>query len=426
MRGRQRHALLPGWRDGHRQVSKAMVPAAACTHRHGFSSPGAPTRVNPATVTGVVGGIARIATMTMPFPSAMPFFRFAAVLLAFAVGGCGRDEAAANTRGGGDRPVAVTTQVLRAQAWSDTQQAIGTVRARESVTITATVSETVQRVHFDSGEEVAAGAPLVTLSGQQQHAALAEAQAAASEAERLYRRQSELAAQQLIARAQLDSQRAARDAARARVAQMRAEIGDRTIRAPFAGVLGLRQVSPGALVTPGTAIATLDDVARVYVDFPVPEAALAQVAPGQRISGTTAAHPGRVFDGSVSTVDARVDAATRALTVRGDFPNPDRALRPGMLVNVALHRPERQALLLPEIAIVQVGRKTFVYRVKPDGGVEQAAVDIGVRRDGQAEILKGLKAGDRIVVDGTGKLRPGSKVVDATADGAGAAKPKRG
>lgn len=335
-----------------------------------------------------------------------------AMALLLMLPGCGK-EAASEKKGGGERPVPVTTAPVRLQPWSDTVQALGNVKARESVTITAKVSETVQRVHFDSGDEVGKGAVLLTLSGQAQQAGLAEAQAAASEAERLYRRQSELAAQQLIARAQLDTQRAARDAANARVAQARAGVGDRTIRAPFAGVLGLRQVSPGALVTPGTPIATLDDIARVYVDFPVPEAALAQVAPGQRLSGTSAAFVGRRFDGNVSMVDARVDANTRALTVRGDFPNPDRALRPGMLVNVLLHRPQRQALLLPEIAIVQVGQKSFVYRVKPDRSVEQAEIEPGARREGLVEIVTGLKPGDRIVVDGTGKLRPGAKVVDA-------------
>ena len=337
-----------------------------------------------------------------------------ACALLLSIAACGKDEAAAGPRDGG-QPTAVTTELLRLEPWSDTLQAIGTVRARESVTVTAKVSETVQRVHFDSGDEVGRGAVLVTLSGQAQQASLAEAQASANEAERLYRRQSELAAQQLIARSQLDTQRAERDAARARVAQARATIGDRTIRAPFAGVLGLRQVSPGALVTPGTPIATLDDVARVFVDFPMPEAELARVAAGQRLQGTVSAFPGRIFDGTVSIIDARIDPATRAVTVRGDFANADRALRPGMLMDVRLHRPERQALAVPEIAIVQVGRESFAYRVLADGKVEQAVVEVGARAGGKAEIRKGLKAGDRIVVDGTGKLRPGSTVREAGA-----------
>lgn len=326
---------------------------------------------------------------------------------------CGKKEAEAKgPGGGGDRPIPVTTQVVQPQPWSDTILALGTAKARESVTVTAKVSETVQGVHFDSGDIVARGAPLITLSGQQQQASLTEAQAAANEANRLYRRQSELAAAQLIARASLDTQRATRDVALARVAQVRAEIGDRTIRAPFAGVLGIRQVSPGSLVTPGTAIATLDDVSRVYVDFPVPEVQLANLATGQALSARSSAYPGRVFDGLVSTVDARIDAATRAVTVRGDFPNPDGALRPGMLLQVQLSRPQRQALVVPEIALVQVGRDTFVYRVKPDGSVEQVKIDVAGRSAGKVEVAAGLKAGDKIVVDGTGKLRAGAKVVE--------------
>ena len=194
---------------------------------------------------------------------------------------------------------------------------------------------------------------------------------------------------------------------------MRAQLGERVIRAPFAGMLGIRQVSPGALVTPGTAIATLDDLSRMYVDFPVPEGALAQLAIGQHVAGRTAAYPDRRMEGAVSTIDARIDPATRSVTVRADFPNDDRLLRPGMLVNVDLQRSKRTALRVPEIAIVQVGERTFVYRVKADGSVEQADVQVGSRSDGQAEILRGVREGERIVIDGTGKLRPGARITDA-------------
>ena len=328
--------------------------------------------------------------------------------------GCssGKDAKGPGARGD-DKPVPVTTEVVQPREFSDSLRALGTVHAREAVTITAKVSETVQQVHFDSGDNVARGAPLVTLSGQQQQAALAEAQASANEATRLFKRQSDLAAQQLIARASLDAQQATRDAANARVAQIRAQLGDRVIRAPFAGVLGIRKVSPGALVTPGTAIATLDDIARVYVDFPLPESDLALAGVGQRVTGTSASWPGRTFDGTVSAIDPRIDAASRALNVRADFPNPDKSLRPGMLVEVSLHRASRQALMLPEIAVVQVGEKTFVWRVDAQGKVAQADVKIGVRTDGMAEVVSGLSAGDRIVVEGTGKLRAGNRVQDA-------------
>lgn len=344
----------------------------------------------------------------------IPCPRLAAVAAAcLLLAACGKSGVEAQGRQDGDRPIPVTTTIVRWRDFPEVLQALGTARARESVTLTAKVSETVQSVDFESGDLVRAGAPLVTLSGQAQQAALAEAQAAASEAGRLYRRQGELAAQQLIARASLDTQRAARDAATARVAQIRAQLGDRTIRAPFSGVIGLRQVSPGALIAPGTVIATLDDLARMQVDFPVPEAMLGQVAAGQPVAATVAAWPGRTFNGTVAAVAARVDAATRAATVRADLPNPDRALRPGMLVEVRLQLAQRRALLVPEIAIVQVGADAFVYRVKPDARVEQVAVTIGSRRQGMVEIRAGLRAGDRIVVDGTGKLRPGLQVTDA-------------
>jgi membrane fusion protein (multidrug efflux system) len=346
------------------------------------------------------------------FRRAAPLSSAFVVLLALSVAACDREPEPDAGRGG-DRPVPVTTQRLQMRPFSDTVQALGTVKARESVTVTAKVSETVEDVHFDSGDVVKAGAPLVTLSGQAQQASLREAQAAADEAERMFERQSELAGQQLIARSQLDTQRATRDAANARVAQIRAQLGDRVIRAPFSGVLGLRQVSPGSLVTPGTAVATLDDIARVYVDFPVPETQLAQIEAGQRLTATTAAYAGRGFEGTVSTVDARIDPATRSVTVRGDFPNPDRALMPGMLMRVTLSQSERSALLVPEISVVQVGTDSFVYRVRSDGAVERVNVEIGARREGVAEVVKGLKAGDVVVVDGTGKLRPGSKVVEA-------------
>lgn len=338
---------------------------------------------------------------------------------------CGKGDAAkqGGPGGRGNAPVPVVVETVREQDWTDALRALGTVHAREAVTVTAKVSETVQQVHFDSGQQVARGAALVTLSGQQQLAALASAEAAAKEADRLYARQEQLASQQLIARASLDAQRATRDAARAQVAQIRANLSDRVIRAPFAGVLGIRQLSPGALVTPGTVIATLDDIARVYVDFPVPETELADVAPGQALSGRVGTYGERIFDGTVETVSARLDAASRAATVRGDFANPDRALKPGMLVEVSLARGTRPALVVPEIAVQQIGSETFVWRVKEDATVEKANVVVGGRVPGKVMLTDGVKAGERIVTEGVGKLQAGAKVAEgAAAATAGAAK----
>lgn len=321
--------------------------------------------------------------------------------------GC-KGESQAARRQGADVPV--TAQVVESAAWSDTLQALGTAKARESVTITAKVSEIIERVHFESGQQVAAGTPLVTLRGLAQQAALTQAQATFAEADQLYRRQRELAQQRLVASSTLDTQKAIRDSAEARVAEMQSEIGDRSVRAPFAGVLGIRQVSPGSLVTPTTAIATLDDIQRMHVDFQVPEAELSSLANGNKVEATSVAWPGRTFEGEISTIDARVDPSTRAVTVRADFANGDHALRPGMLLDVRIYRPQRQALVVPEIAVVQVGRDSFVYRLKADSTVERADVVTGARRSGVVELKQGIQAGERIIVDGTGKLRPGLKV----------------
>ncbi|MCD9028865.1 efflux RND transporter periplasmic adaptor subunit [Luteimonas sp. BDR2-5] len=349
-----------------------------------------------------------------PSPSPVQRFRLSLAIGALALlSACGGGKPV-GAPGAGASAVPVTTTVVAPREWHDTIAALGTVNARESITVTAKVSETVERVHFDSGDDVAAGAVLVTLSGNQQQATLQAAEAAAADAEQQYRRGNELAAQQLIARASVDTLRATRDSARARVAEMRANIGDRNIRAPFAGVLGIRQVSPGALVTPGTPIATLDDISSVYVDFPVPETRLARVAPGQPLAGRSAAYPGQLFEGEVQTIDTRIDPASRAVTVRGSFANPDRRLHPGMLIQVQLQQRARQAMMVPEIAVIQVGRDTFVYLVGEDETVSQAPIDVGVREDGLVEVVEGLAPGDRIVVDGTGKLRPGMTITEGT------------
>jgi len=348
-----------------------------------------------------------------PGPRRAAAFLVPMMLAAFGLGGCKGGDPAGGKAGGGkgaNGPVPVVMATVRMQPWQDTLRALGTVKGRESVTVTAKVSETVQQVHFDSGDAVARGAPLVTLSGQQQVASLAAAEASAKEADALYKRQAGLAAQQLIARASLDAQRATRDAAFAQVAQIRANLSDRVIRAPFAGVLGIRQVSPGALVTPGTVIATLDDIASVYIDFPVPETQLAGIGSGQAITATGSAWPGQTFDGTVQVVSPRLDAGSRAATVRGAFPNPRGLLKPGMLLDVAVVRGEREAVVVPEIAVVQVGSETYAWRVRPDGTVEKAPIEVGGRVPGQVMVANGLKAGDRIVTDGVNKLKPGAKV----------------
>jgi membrane fusion protein (multidrug efflux system) len=340
----------------------------------------------------------------------------AASLLALA--GCGKQDAAAPAPGRGAPPAMVTTAVVAPVAWSDAIEALGTAQANESVTITAKVTETVDRVNFKDGDFAEAGQVLVDLSGRAEVAQLEEERAAFKEASQQYERQVELVKQGTIARSQLDAQVAARDAARARMDTIRARLSDRVITAPFDGVLGFRQVSAGALVSPGTVIATLDDVRTIKLDFAVPESFLGMVSPGLRVAARSAAWPEREFDGTVRAVDSRVDPVTRAVTVRAEIPNPEAQLRPGMLLTVRLFRPERQALAIPEIAVTQVGSQAYVYRVGGGDTVEQVPVKTGSRRRGEVEIVEGLAAGDRIVIEGTVKLRPGAKIAEAAAPAA--------
>ena len=323
--------------------------------------------------------------------------------------GCGPDE-----QDLGEEPAAtVTTTTAAVKPWSDTLEALGTARANESVMVTAKVTETVVRVNFEDGDLVEAGSVLVDLSGRAEVAGLEEAAAAYREAQRLFQRQQQLTEQKLIPASQLDAQRAAMESSRARLDATRARLADRVITAPFDGVLGFRQVSPGTLGTPGTTIASLDDISVIKLDFAVPEVFLSALSTGQEITARSAAYPEREFKGVVSTVDSRIDPVTRAVTVRAGIPNPGRELRPGMLLTVRVFRPERQALVIPEISVVQVAQAAHVFRVKADGTVAQVTVKLGQRRSGEVEVLEGLAAGDRIVVDGTVKLRDGLRVVEA-------------
>ncbi|KAA2285294.1 efflux RND transporter periplasmic adaptor subunit [Arenimonas fontis] len=338
------------------------------------------------------------------------------LLLVLLLTACGRETA----DGGPPTAVVVTTTVVQPQPWSDTIEALGTARANESVLITAKVTETVVRVNFEDGDEVEAGDVLVDLSGKAELAGLEEAAAAYREARQQYERQRELAERKLISAGQLDTQRAAMESARARLDATRARLADRVITAPFAGVLGFRQVSPGTLVTPGTTITSLDDISVIKLDFTIPETYLSAVAPGQTVRARSAAWPEREFEGRVATVESRVDPVTRAVTVRAELPNPDRLLRPGMLLTLRLFQPERQALVVPEIAVTQVARDAHVFRVREDGTVEQVPVTLGARRAGEVEVAAGLSAGDRIVVDGVVKLRPGMRVAEANPEPAAA------
>ena len=309
-------------------------------------------------------------------------------------------------------PAAVTLASVRAQRISQKLEALGNARANESVDISTKTSNIVTEVTFRDGERVKRGQVLVQLDNAQARADVAAAQAAVTESETLYNRSRELLNTQALSKSSFDQLEATLKANRARLAAANARLEDTVIRAPFSGRVGLRRVSVGTLVSPGDVITTLDDTSVIKLDFSVPENFLASLREGLSIRATAPAFPGRSFAGAVSSIDSRVDMTTRSVTVRALLANDDGALKPGMFLNVSLANDEREALLIPEEALSPEAERQYVYVVN-DGKVSRREVRIGGRQPGTVEILTGLSAGERVIVEGTQKVRDGA-IVTAT------------
>jgi membrane fusion protein (multidrug efflux system) len=232
------------------------------------------------------------------------------------------------------QPPLVTVEHVRQDRIYDVIEALGTAQANESVTLTAKVTDTVRRVNFEDGDFVEAGAVLIELTNQEEEALLAEARANLDDAESQLRRLEDLSARGLTSASELDVARSRTGAMRARYNSIVARLRDRLILAPFSGLLGFRQVSPGTMLTSNTPITSIDDISIIKLDFTVPESAIGTMAPGAKIIAKSVSFPDRDFDGTVRTVGSRVDPVTRAITVRAHIENADRALRPGMLLTV--------------------------------------------------------------------------------------------
>jgi membrane fusion protein (multidrug efflux system) len=314
--------------------------------------------------------------------------------------------------GGQMPPVAVVTTAVETVPLAVEIDALGTLRANEAVEITAKVGNQVTAVRFTEGQRVAAGQVLVELDGAQARADLAAAEAALTESRSAYSRSRDLFTRQALSESQLEQIEATLKGNEARVASARARVADTVIRAPFAGRVGLRRVSVGTLVSPGDAITTLDDTSVMKLDFDVPETFLAMLESGLAVSALSAAYPQRTFQGTVRTVDSRVDPVSRSVTVRAELDNAAGLLKPGMFMTVRLAREAAPALVVPEAAIVPERGKVYVFVVE-GGKVERREVATGRREPGRVELLAGAVAGERVVVEGTQKVRDGSAVVEA-------------
>ncbi|MET0294084.1 MAG: efflux RND transporter periplasmic adaptor subunit, partial [Phenylobacterium sp.] len=346
-------------------------------------------------------------------------------------GGAGKAGGAGPGGRGGGAPVSVVQPQPR--TFVDALQVIGIAKGRQSVTLTAATTQLVDRVRFTDGQSVPKGAVLVELKAAEQDAGVAQAQARLVEAKRAFERWKALGEKGFAAKASIDQYEAAYRSAQADVAAARAREQDRTIRAPFSGVVGLTDIAPGALVNPGAAIVTLDDVSAIRVDFEVPERYLAGLHEGQSISATADAFPGETIHGVVKRLDTRVDEKTRAITARAEFPNPSGRLRPGMMLRVSIARGTRTGLAVPEMAVSMQGDSAFVYVIRQMGPrtvAEQRPILAGVRQEGFVEIRDGLAGDERIVADGLNRIQPGQPVkpiaghgAPAAAGGAGAKRP---
>jgi membrane fusion protein (multidrug efflux system) len=306
----------------------------------------------------------------------------------------------------------VPVRVAEASPWhfETTLESLGTAQANESVTLTASVTAHVAEIAFRDGDQVEAGQVLVRLASAEEFADQREAQVTLTEQRRELNRIRGLAADGIVPQQQVDQQRSRVEEAEARLSGVEARISDRVIRAPFTGVLGLRRVSTGSLVSPGTPVAELDDISVIKLDFTVPERFLGAIRVGMPIEARGVAFPDRVYEGRVSAVATRLDVATRTLTVRAEVDNADRELRPGMLLATRMALDPAERLSIPEGSLVTTADQHFVFVVDGDGMVRRQQIRIGRRQPGRVEVLDGLTAGERVVTEGVLRVRQGRQV----------------
>lgn len=310
-------------------------------------------------------------------------------------------------------PTPVILSKVGVDTISDRIEALGTLRANESISVSSQVTEVITRIRFDDGQRVKDGDVLAEMTSAEERAQLKEAEALVREAREQLNRVSPLAKKGISSGQQLSERRRDFDAASARLEAVQSRIADRLIKAPFSGVIGLRTISVGALVEPGTVIATIDDDSKMKLDFTIPATYLPTIKIGLPIIARANAFGNREFNGKVTSIDSRIDPVTRAIVLRAVIPNPDGVLRAGALMTVQVFKDQREAVVVPEQSVIARGQKSSVFVVDPDA-VEPAAtkrdVALGSRQDGFVEVTKGIKVGEYVVTDGTVRITPDSPV----------------
>ena len=323
-------------------------------------------------------------------------------------------------------PVAtVAVTEAKKEEWVERIPAVGTFRAVQGIELAPQIGGVIRAFHFDSGQEVAKGTLLVELDDSVEQADLKSNLATLKNTDLALDRQRQLITGGSTSRSTLDAAEAARDQASAAVERTRALIAQKALSAPFAGRIGLRRADIGQYVSPGTGIASLQQLDPIYVDFPVPEQTIAELVTGQVVEVSVDAWPDQPFRGKVISLDARVSAETRNLVVRAEVKNADKRLKPGMFANVAVLVGKAQSLVtLPRTGVTYSLYGDSVYVVKPAPAaagsaqaapadqmiVERRTVKLGASRGARVSILSGLEAGEQVVSEGQSKLMAGARV----------------
>ena len=315
------------------------------------------------------------------------------------------------------QPQTVSTTTVQYSLWQPQVSAVGSLRAVHGVEVTTQLAGMVENIDFRSGESVRAGQVLVQLNAAPDIAQLHSLQAAAHYAALTYQRDVLQYKAQAIGKATLDAATANWKSAAAQATAQAALVAEKTVRAPFAGRLGITTVNPGQYLQPGTAIVSLESLDPIYVDFNLPQSDLSRVHVGDVTHVTTDAFPGKTFTGRVTSIDSLVDPSTRNFEAEATIANPGLQLRPGMFVDTDVQSGARQRYLtLPQTAITYnpYGDTVFVVHQgagpKANDTVEQVFVKLGPTRGDQIAVLKGIKVGDQIVTSGQLKLKNGSPV----------------
>ena len=330
----------------------------------------------------------------------------------------GTATAAASAQSGANgAPTTVEATRVAVMAMPQSITAVGSLRSDESITVRPEVAGRISAILFKEGQQVGKGMMLVRLDPAINQAEVQQARANLKLAQTKYDRAVELSQRNFISGQAKDEAENNLRVAQAALSLVEARLAKTEIRAPFAGVIGLRVVSVGDYLKEGADIVNLESIDPLKVDFRVPEMYLSQVQQGQTLTVTLDALPGKKFEGKVFAVNPLVDAAGRAVVIRAIVRNTDTSLRPGMFARVNLiTRAEKEALVIPEQAIVPQGEEQYVFRVV-DGKVARVRVEIGQRREAKVEILKGLAANDVVVTAGQLKLRDGMAVTVIGANG---------